>query len=360
MIKILVIAPNYMPGTGPSNALYFLKYVNATKLLFFKQGSSTYYKDINTYALGIYNLGINHYVLSRFVKSLVEKLRPDYILSIAPELLLNLEEEVLNRTIVIPQGVLEPIHIKYEPLSIRVISIYPEIMFVSRRVGGYVAISYYMLRRITEIFHPQKVELVWNPVREAFFELGMKKLQKEPLRKKLKLLYVGRLTRPKGVDKLIEFMPEIIREYRDVELHIVGDGPLQSYLMHQVHKLALEDKVFIHGRLSDAELLQHYADSTLLVTASYWESFCLPVAEATAAATPSVVREVYALKDHVMLGYAIGFKKDNPENFVEAIGKALDRYEKLALRGFKIAHQLFHPSIVAKKILDLLQSLKMS
>lgn len=66
---------------------------------------------MNMYALSIYNLGINHYVLSRIVKSLVERLRPDYTLSIAPELLLSLEEEVLKKTIVIPQGVLEPVHI---------------------------------------------------------------------------------------------------------------------------------------------------------------------------------------------------------------------------------------------------------
>jgi|GEM_PF-5622428 general stress protein 26 len=53
-------------------------------------------------------------------------------------------------------------------------------MFVPGRVGGNATISYYMLRRITEIFHPRKVELIWNPVREAFFELGLKKLQKQP------------------------------------------------------------------------------------------------------------------------------------------------------------------------------------
>jgi glycosyltransferase involved in cell wall biosynthesis len=360
MNKILVIAPNYTPGTGPSNALYFLKYVNATKFLFFKQGSSTYYKDMNTYALGIYNLGINHYVLSRFVKNLAEKLKPDYILSIAPELLLSLKEEFLEKTVVIPQGVLEPVCIKYEPPSIRVIHIYPEIIFVSKRVGSYAAISYYMLKKITEIFNPRRVELIWNPVREAFFELGMERLQKGSLlnRVKLRLLYVGRLTKLKGIDELIKFMPEVIKEYRNVELHIVGDGPLQSYLLYLVHKLGLEGKVIVHGRLNDVELLQQFANTTLLVTASYWESFCLPVAEAAAAAIPSVVRNVYALKDHVMLGYAVGFEEDNPENFIEAIGKALDSYEKLALRGFKIAQQLFYPSVVAKKYLDLLQTLK--
>ena len=34
MTKFFVISPNYTPGRGPSNALYFLKYVNATKFLF--------------------------------------------------------------------------------------------------------------------------------------------------------------------------------------------------------------------------------------------------------------------------------------------------------------------------------------
>jgi glycosyltransferase involved in cell wall biosynthesis len=171
----------------------------------------------------------------------------------------------------------------------------------------------------------------------------MERLQKGSLlnRVKLRLLYVGRLIKLKGVDELIKFMPEVIKEYRNVELHIVGDGPLQSYLLYLVHKLGLEGKVIVHGRLNDVELLQQFANTTLLVTASYWEGFCLPVAEAAAAAIPSVVRNVYALKDHVMLGYAVGFEEDNPENFIEAIGKALDSYEKLALRGFKIAQQLF-------------------
>jgi hypothetical protein len=34
MAKILIIAPNYTPATGPSNALYFIKYIDATKFCF--------------------------------------------------------------------------------------------------------------------------------------------------------------------------------------------------------------------------------------------------------------------------------------------------------------------------------------
>jgi glycosyltransferase involved in cell wall biosynthesis len=58
------------------------------------------------------------------------------------------------------------------------------------------------------------VELIWNPVREAFFELGMKKASKTTLLngKRLKLLYVGRLTKLKGVDKLIARASGILNE----------------------------------------------------------------------------------------------------------------------------------------------------
>ena len=60
--------------------------------MLFKQGISTYYTDINTYVIGMHSLRVNHHILSSFVKDFVEKLKPDYILSIVPELLLSLEK----------------------------------------------------------------------------------------------------------------------------------------------------------------------------------------------------------------------------------------------------------------------------
>ena len=217
----------------------------------------------------------------------------------------------------------------------------------------------YMHRRISSLFRPKKVELIYNPIKEMFFNLGYERIQREVLvsNDKLKLLYVGRLTKLKGIDKLLMFFPSILREFRNTELHIVGDGPLREYLVYLVHKLNLKNKVFIHGRVDNDSLLQIYKNATLLVTASYGESFCLPVGEAVASAIPSIVREVYALKEHVELGYAVGFREDSPEYFVKAVGKALDNYEKLATRGYEVSRKLFYPSLVAERILKLLNSL---
>jgi glycosyltransferase involved in cell wall biosynthesis len=119
--------------------------------------------------------------------------------------------------------------------------------------GAYAAISMYMHRRISSLFRPKKVELIYNPIKEMFFDLGYERIQREVLvsNDKLKLLYVGGLTKLKGIDKLLMFFSSILREFHNVELHIVDDGPLREYLVYLVHKLNLKNKVFIHGHVDD-------------------------------------------------------------------------------------------------------------
>jgi len=356
-MKILVIAPNYKPGSGPANSLYFLRYINGSKLLFYSNSILSKDED-GMRVLRFPNM--NHYVTSRVVKHIVHKFRPDYIISISPEVMIRLKEKELERSVVILQGVLEPVLYKFDPLpSIRVSFVYPEILYISRGMT-HAAISMYMYRRINQIFRPKKVDLIYNPIRKMFFKLGDERVQGGLVdcdRCKPRLLYVGVLKRLKGVDKLIRFFPSVLKEFRDAELHIVGDGPLRGYLTYLVHKLGLEGKVFIHGYMTDFDLLKMYSITTLLVTASYWESFCLPVGEVAASAIPSVVREMYALREHVEWGYAVGFKEDSGESFVRAIGKALDNYKKLALRGYEISRKLFYPSVVAERVLKLLVKL---
>ena len=93
----------------------------------------------------------------------MNKFRPDYIISISPELMIRLKERELERSVVIPQGFLEPVLFKFEPLAaIRTSLIYPEISCISRGMT-HAAISMYMYRRINEIFRPKKVGLIYNP-----------------------------------------------------------------------------------------------------------------------------------------------------------------------------------------------------
>lgn len=110
------------------------------------------------------------------------------------------------------------------------------------------------------------------------------------------ILYVGRLESYKGVQYLVEIMPEF---EDDVVLEIVGKGPLRRILENQARKLGVHDRVLFSQDLSRRSLLQKYADADVFVLLSRHEAYSLVVAEALAAGTPCVVADTSALSEWI-------------------------------------------------------------
>jgi len=80
------------------------------------------------------------------------------------------------------------------------------------------------------------------------------------------LLYVGALSKNKGVEYLINAFPKIKEEIRDAKLHIVGDGPEREAL----EELSKGMDVKFFGRVPHDEVLEHYKHAKLLVMPSVW------------------------------------------------------------------------------------------
>ena len=94
------------------------------------------------------------------------------------------------------------------------------------------------------------------------------------------LIYVGRLSKEKKVDCLID----MVRAIPDMRLAIVGDGP---------HRRALEevmanDRVVFTGYLTDDDLVQAYASADVFVFPSENDTFGNVVLEAMASGLPVV------------------------------------------------------------------------
>ncbi|MEM1646449.1 MAG: glycosyltransferase family 4 protein [Ignisphaera sp.] len=359
--RILVVAPNFRIGTGPGNALLFIKYMPTESIIFYTSDKRTSYyfadsknvKLISTTSLN----GLTYYRVSHILHDLTDRFSFDYIITTAPEYLIFLSPKKLKKTLAIPQGFLEMVHVRMEFKNLLNIGYHIsslETYRVSKNVGAMGAISKYMHNKISRRLKGGRIALLYNPVREEFFA-NPKTLGGEA--EKLRLLYVGVLKKLKGVDRLISFMPEVLREFRNAHLDIIGEGPLRGALEEEVRRMKLGKYVKIHGRVEDDVLLRFYREATVLVSASYWESFCLPVAEAAAMGIPSVVRAVYALKEHIELGYAEGFNRDDPYEFLKALGRVLDNYEKLSERGRKVARLLYHPYKVAQRVIAVLREL---
>jgi glycosyltransferase involved in cell wall biosynthesis len=104
------------------------------------------------------------------------------------------------------------------------------------------------------------------------------------------VLSVGRITRKKGLDLLVDAM----RDIPDARLAIVGpdDHDGTSALIERVRAAdGLGDRIHVVPPLDEAVLPDVYAEADVFVLPSRGESFGMVAAEAAAAGTPSVVTD---------------------------------------------------------------------
>jgi len=111
---------------------------------------------------------------------------------------------------------------------------------------------------------------------------------------KIVLLTISRLDANKGVDKMINLMPEILRKYPNAVYIIVGKGPEENYLKKLASKISEENIIFV-GEVTDEELPLYYAscDVFILLTREvpskgFIEGFGIVFVEASACAKPIV------------------------------------------------------------------------
>jgi len=77
--------------------------------------------------------------------------------------------------------------------------------------------------------------------------------------------FLGSFYAYEGLDLLIEAMPDVLKNNANVRLLLVGGGPQEQNLKHQVSLLGLEDKVIFTGRVPHEEVGQYYSLVDLLV-----------------------------------------------------------------------------------------------
>ena len=106
------------------------------------------------------------------------------------------------------------------------------------------------------------------------------------------VLYVGRLDKVKNLPRLLEALRLAVAEGLDLQLLMVGDGPLAAELRQQTRELSLEGRVTFAGKRQGNDLYAHYALGDALILPSTNELFGATVAEALALGLPVAVSEV--------------------------------------------------------------------
>ena len=188
--------------------------------------------------------------------------------------------------------------------------------------------------------------------------------QAHGLENKTVILFAGRLSSNKGVDRLVRALPELSKKYDDLALVIVGskwfsqDG-LTDYIAY-VKALAkkLSIPIVATGFVAPSEIQNWFAAADLFVCTSLWQE---PLArvhyEAMAAGLPIITTARGGNAEVIEVGVN-GLVVENPEDpsyFVEKISEVLSNkawMKKMGEKGRETALLQYKWDRVASEILD--------
>lgn len=179
-------------------------------------------------------------------------------------------------------------------------------------------------------------------------------------RRRYRLLFVGRLCREygyetKGLSCLLNAMPEM----GDVDLEIVGDGPLREHYEDAAAILGIVDRVKFYGRIHHDEVGVLMANADALVVPSLFEGCSLTVLEAMRSGLLVLATPVGGLLDLVKEGET-GFRilPSNSASIVEQVHRARTRpseVERVVKNASRFVAERTSSEVVAEEFRPLLE-----
>jgi len=134
--------------------------------------------------------------------------------------------------------------------------------------------------------------------------------------KKLKLLYVGRISKEKNLPLLEEIFRRIVETRNDIHFIVVGDGPYLKEMERALERLPVTFTGFLEGE----DLAQAYASSDIFIFPSTTDTFGNVVLEAQASGLPVIVTDEGGPKQNLVpdkTGFIV--PAANPDAFIKAV-----------------------------------------
>jgi len=174
------------------------------------------------------------------------------------------------------------------------------------------------------------------------------------------ILFVGRLTKQKGVDILLKAIKILKNEYsRNMKIAIVGDGELKENLNNLTVELGLNKEVKFLGVREDINGIMNSAKIFVLPTR--FEGFGMVIIEAMSNMLPVIATNVGPIPEIIENGKdGILVPPENPKALARAINDLLENEElrkKLSKAAYKKVREKYSIDTYSVRMLDFYKSL---
>jgi glycosyltransferase involved in cell wall biosynthesis len=184
----------------------------------------------------------------------------------------------------------------------------------------------------SEIFDPvtankgRKHFTVYNAIDNVAIDKAVSAVDKHKMKEMLGIAgrpvvgIVGRLAHQKGHTILFDAMADVIKEFPDVILMIIGEGPERQKLEEKASALNINKNILWMGVQPQNKVFEFYAIMDIFTMPSLYEGFGLTAAEAMAAGIPVVGTKIDGLSEVIedgVSGYLV------PAGNSQALGDAV-------------------------------------
>lgn len=176
------------------------------------------------------------------------------------------------------------------------------------------------------------------------------------------VIAVGRITKVKGFERLIEIWNMICEKNVEWKLLIIGDGEDFNLLRKLIKEKRLEDKIIMPGWMEINDVYDYMRKSKIYALTSFSESFSLVTIEAMQNKLPVIAFDVRTGPRNIINDQENGFlvKDGDLKNFAQKLELLMNNNEllqKMSISAYKYS-EIYLKENVIKKWYELIDNAK--
>lgn len=168
------------------------------------------------------------------------------------------------------------------------------------------------------------------------------------LEQPLRLLFVGRAERPKGLGQALQIAASLRQRGVAVHFDVVGDGPERESFEAQARRLGIQAQTCFHGFLPRTEIGPLYAQAHFLLHPSPSEGWPKVLSEAMAYGVVPLTSDVSSIPQILAeIGCGVALPCSAIDQYVAAIQEYLEkpeRWQTESRRGREAAQRFTYPA----------------
>jgi N-acetyl-alpha-D-glucosaminyl L-malate synthase BshA len=235
--------------------------------------------------------------------------------------------------------------------------------YVIRRADAVTAVSKQLARKAIELgVFNKKISVVYNGCNVDIFKYNMERRNKIRSEYKLLfndiiLLFIGNLTKGKGIYNLIEIFKKISKTNKNIYLFIIGEGEEKNNLIKIIKQHQINEKVILLNGCSHESVADWMSASDIFVMLSKKEGLPNVILEAMACERPVVAGKVGGIPEIIEEEkYGTLVNLDDPITIEKKIEELIWKPEKRARMGRESRERIktnFSWSETANKMMEI-------